>query len=57
MPYIYMRDHSEVFEMVQKLRKYFEGYTKNQVDKDILDNAVQVIIGHPTEDNFKKIVS
>ena len=53
MPYIYMRDHSEVFEMVQKLRNNFEGYTKKQVEKNILDNTVQVIIGHPTEDNFK----
>ena len=42
--------------MVQTLRNYFEGYTKKQFEKDILDNTVQVIIGHPTEDNFKKIL-
>ena len=43
--------------MVQKLRDNFEGYTKKQVEKNILDNTVQVIIGHPTEHNFKQIVS
>ena len=56
IPYIDMRDNSEVFEMVQKFCKNFEVCIKNQVYKDILDSKVQVIICNPTEDKFKQMV-
>ena len=57
IPYIDIRDHSDVFVMFQIVRKCFERYIKNQVEKDILYRKAQVMIGDPTEDKFKQMLS
>ena len=43
--------------MVQTVRKNFEGYTKKQVEEAILDRKFKAIIGNPTDNKFKLMVS
>ena len=43
--------------MVQTVRKNFEGYNKKQVGETILDRKFKAIIGNPTDNKFKLMVS
>ena len=43
--------------MVQTVHNNFEGYTKKQVEKAILDRKFKAIIGNPTDNKFKLMVS
>ena len=57
MPYIGMLEHKEAFALVQTVCKNFEGYTKRQAKQAILVRKAQAMVGHPTDDKFKHMVS
>ena len=42
--------------MVQIVRNNFEDYTNNQLDKAILAQKFQAMVGHPTEERFNHMV-
>ena len=54
MIYFDMRYQTEAFAMMHTVCKNFHGYTKNQGEKAILYCKVQAMIGHLTEEKFKK---
>ena len=57
MPYIDMREHQDGIDMVNTVRKNFEGFTRKQVEKAVLAREVQAMVAVPTEAEFKKMVS
>ena len=57
MPYIDMCNHKEAFAMVQTVCKYFEGYIKREVEKATFACQAQAMMGHPTDEKFKQLVS
>ena len=57
MPYIDMREHKEAFALLQTVRQNSEGFTKRQVKQESLTRKAQAIVGHPTDDKFKQMVS
>ena len=57
MPYIDMREHQDAFAMVQTVRKNFEGFTRRQVKKAILARELQAKVAHPSDQQFKRMVS
>ena len=57
MPYIDMREHQEAFAMVQTIRKNFEGFIKEQVERAILARKAQAKVAHPADAKFKQMVS
>ena len=56
MPYIDMREHQDVFGMVQAARKQFEGFTKRQGKKAILAHKLQAMLGHPSDEKLKQML-
>ena len=57
MPYIHMKEHHEAFAMVQTVRKQFEGFTKREMKKAILAWKLQAMLGHPSDQKLKQMVS
>ena len=57
MLYIYICEHKEAFAMVQTACKNFEGYTKKEVKKATFACQAQAMMGYPTDEKFKKLVS
>ena len=57
MPYIDMREHKEAFALLQTVRKNFEGFTKRQIKQAKLARRAQAMVGHPTDEKFKQMVS
>ena len=42
--------------MLQNFRINYEGYTKKEIEADILARKVQDRVGHPSDDDFKDMV-
>ena len=57
MPYIDMRKHKEAFALLQTVRENFEGFIQRQVKQAKLARRAQAMVGHPTDDKFKQMVS
>ena len=55
--YIEMHQHMKAFAMVKTVHKNFEGYTKKEVEKATYAHQAQAIMGHPTDEKFKQLVS
>ena len=57
MPYIDLREHVEGLVMPETAEKNMEMFTKKEIERARLSRAVQVQIGHPTDEHMKNIVS
>ena len=57
MPYIDLRDHAECLVILETVEKNMEMFTKKEIERARLSRAVQVQIGHPTDEHMKNIVS
>ena len=57
MPYINLRENHKGFQMIETVRKNFEGFTKRQVEEAILARKIQAMVAHPTNEVFKQMVS
>ena len=53
MSWINMQESKLAIAMVQMIQNNFEGYTKKQAKKAILDHTVQEMVGHPTDERLK----
>jgi hypothetical protein len=58
-PYVDLEevDGNTATMMVQTVRKNFEGYTREEVERGILARKMQAREGHPSESAFKGEVS
>ena len=57
MPYIDLREHPEGFQMLETVCQNYEGFMKTQVQKAILARKTQAMVAHPTDKEFKQMVS
>ena len=53
MPYIDMSKNLEAVSMLQTFRMNYEGYTKKEIEADILAHKLQARVGHTSDADFK----
>ena len=49
--------HKEAFALIQTVRKNFKGFTQRQGKQAKLVHRAQAMVGHPTGDKFKQMMS
>ena len=52
-----MQEEKEAFTLLQTVQENFEGFTQRQVKQAKLARRAQAMVGHPTDDKFKQMVS
>ena len=57
MPYIEFRETQPGLMIVHTVRKQFEIYTNQEVDKSKLSRELQGMFGHPSHREYKDILS
>ena len=57
MPYIDQRTNKAGLVMINPVRKNYDPYAKKGIEKAKLSRNVQSMIGHPSNEHFKQIVS
>ena len=48
IPYVELINTESGLMNVHKVRKYFEGYNKQEVEKSKLARELKLMVGHPT---------
>ena len=57
VPYIDMREWKEGFGMIQTVRKNFDNFTGEDIEKEKLSCKTQLMVANPPDERFKEIVS
>jgi len=55
MPYIDLRTDKAGLAMIETVRKNFESYEKEEIEKAKLSRAVQSMVGHPQTNITNKL--
>ena len=53
MPYIYMREWKEGVVMIQTVRKKFDNFTVEEIEKAKLSRKTQLMVANPLYERFK----